>query len=172
MPYWHHLDQPECTVDLAVYNGIVCPNTVQVRRIAFYGYDSTVFDMQNFKVARWDDDIVADLEADPEALETFLLDEGWEHFSRIPFKDIKLPTNGWAVPFITNHKYRINWGDGLDFKKMKIWVSERWEPTDYPVNFVMNFTDVREALTFTSAYGGANGVVYENGTLLDTPLAN
>jgi len=81
-----------------------------------------------------------------------------------------LPTNGWAIPLITNHRYRINWGEGLDFTKMQIWMSERWEPTDYPVNFVMNFTDVREAVNFTTAYGA--GIQYENGTLLTTPSAD
>lgn len=37
-PYWPHNDQPECKVSTAEHDGIVCPRSVQVRRVAFWGY--------------------------------------------------------------------------------------------------------------------------------------
>jgi hypothetical protein len=36
---------------------------------------------------------------------------------------------GWAVPFVTGHKYRIQWGSNLtslDFTEMKFTLSEEW----------------------------------------------
>jgi hypothetical protein len=54
MSYWTHLDQPECTVDMDAYDGVICPNSVQVRRIAFYGYTEMHFNLANLKIARWD----------------------------------------------------------------------------------------------------------------------
>ena len=39
-----------------------------------------------------------------------------KNYSIVPFKDKSNPSNGWAVPFVTGHKYKINWGDtGLDW---------------------------------------------------------
>jgi hypothetical protein len=41
-----------------------------------------------------------------------------EHSSFL-FKDGVDPSNGWAVPFITNAKYKVHWGlTGLDFEEM------------------------------------------------------
>ena len=34
--------------------------------------------------------------------------------------------NGWALPYVTGHRYRVHWESGLDFASMKIEVSERW----------------------------------------------
>lgn len=93
------------------------------------------------------------MDADEALKNSTLLDEDHSVFSRVPWKDIKDPANGWAVPFITGHTYRINWGDGLDWTEMKMWMSDRWETTDDQINFVMNFTDVRQAINFTSDYG-------------------
>lgn len=42
-PYYKFNDQPECTRNDAVYDGLVCDNTIQVRRIAFDGYAPTTF---------------------------------------------------------------------------------------------------------------------------------
>lgn len=36
----------------------------------------------------------------------------------------------YAVPYITNHRYRLHWEAGLDFDNMRVEVSERWQPTD------------------------------------------
>ena len=36
--------------------------------------------------------------------------------SSIFYKTKKAPMKGWAVPFVTGHKYKIHWGlTGLDF---------------------------------------------------------
>lgn len=57
---------------------------------------------------------------------------------------------GWALPFVTGHKYKIHWGfTGLDFEEMKVTLSERWRSTDKSIYLVHNFTDVREAINVT-----------------------
>lgn len=42
-PYWKHNDQPECTVDREVYDGIICDSRIQIRRIVFHNYQPYIF---------------------------------------------------------------------------------------------------------------------------------
>ena len=72
---------------------------------------------------------------------------------------------GWAMPFVTGYKYRVHWGEGLDWERMKIEVSERWQDTDRDIFINMNFTETREAINFTSNYGSGEQIM--NKTLWD-----
>jgi len=99
------------------------------------------------KIAKYDDNIVKAM--DDKTMKEFLEDKKKKHFSSIPFKLNRLPANGWAVPFVTGHKYRIHWGDtALDFERMMFEQSEQWEEGDRTIEFVSNFTDKREEVTF------------------------
>jgi hypothetical protein len=40
------------------------------------------------------------------------------NYANVPFKPKRDPSDGWAIPFVTNHKYKIHWGYGLDFTSM------------------------------------------------------
>ena len=71
------------------------------------------------------------------------------------------------MPYVTGHRYRIHWAEGLDFETMKIEVSDQWETDDSNVYINMNFTETREAVNFTTNYGGSNSVQIMNGTLYD-----
>ena len=71
--------------------------------------------------------------------------------------------HAWAMPYVTGHRYRVHWAAGLDMDKMKIEVSERWQPTDQNVNLVFNFTNSLEAVNITTGYG--SGDLIENNTL-------
>jgi hypothetical protein len=53
------------------------------------------------------------------------LDEN-DNYSQVYFKEKLKPKNGWAIPFVTNHRYRVHWRQGLDFEQMKFEVSENW----------------------------------------------
>ena len=53
-PGWKHNQQSDCTLDEDVYNGIVCPDTVEVRRVAFFGYTPSHFDGMEMKIAQYD----------------------------------------------------------------------------------------------------------------------
>ena len=64
----------------------------------------------------------------------------------VNFRPRRDPTNHWAVPIVTGHKYRLSWGDtGLDWEQIQLTMSERWEETDKPIYFVANYTDRRDA---------------------------
>lgn len=73
--------------------------------------------------------------------------------------------NGWALPYVTGHRYRLHWEAGLDFESLKIEVSERWETTDKDIRMVFNFTEKTEAVNITTNYGGAGSIQIENNTL-------
>ena len=90
------------------------------------------------------------MEADG-SLQDYLDDEA--NYAVVPFKDKLKPGSSWAMPYVTNHQYRVHWAEGMDFTSMKLELSENWETTDYTVLFNMNFTDVREAVNFTMDYG-------------------
>jgi len=48
---------------------------------------------------------------------------------------------------VTGKKYKIHWGQtGIDFEKMTIYMSERWEEWDHPIYLVHNWTDIRAAI--------------------------
>jgi len=56
-------------------------------------------------------------------------DEG-SNYARLFWKDKLNPSAGWAAPFITGHRYRLTWKNDLDFTKMKVMISERWQEED------------------------------------------
>ena len=145
-PGWKHNEQPECTVDDPVYNGIVCPNTVQVRRIAFWGGSPSHFDGMEMKIAQYERSDTSEMT--PDELQAYVDDES--NYSVVIYKSKLKPSNGWAMPFVTGHRYRVHWAEGLDFERMNIEVSERWQETDSNVMFNMNFTETREAINFTA----------------------
>ena len=91
-----------------------------------------------FKVLRYDDDIVAEY-----SNITDYLDNKTE-YSTLVFKKKLDPSAGWAVPFVTGHKYKIHFGmTGLDYEELTIDASERWEDEDKSIYLVHNWTDVR-----------------------------
>ena len=162
---WKHNYQPDCEVDDAVYNGITCTNNVQVRRIAFHSGSPDHFNGMEMKIAKYD---TAMIEAfTEEERQAYVDDEA--NYSVVIYKSKLKPANGWAMPFVTGGKYRVHWAEGLDFERMKIEVSERWEETDRDVFFNMNFTETREAINFTSSYGSGeqmhNMTLWEHTTL-------
>ena len=122
VPYWPHLMQPECAED-ALVGGIICDNSVQVRRIAFFGGSPSHFFGMPLKIAPYDNALVASLRASNE-LEAYL--DSNDNYSQVPFKQKLNPSQGWAMPYVTGHKYRLHWQRGLDFELMRMEVSERW----------------------------------------------
>lgn len=59
-------------------------------------------------------DVSATAEVKAKELEAYKLDG--KNYSTVPFKLKQNPSNGWATPFITGHKYKIHFGKtGLDF---------------------------------------------------------
>ena len=84
-----------------------------------------------------------------------------DNYSQLFFKSKLKPKDGWAAPFVTGHWYRVHWRRGLDFERMQFEVSERWEENDLNTFFSLNFTDVREAVNFTTQYGAGYQIMNE-----------
>jgi len=84
------------------------------------------------------------------------------NYANIPFKPKLDPTNAWAIPFVTGHKYKAHWQSGLDFDRMQMTLSPRWNSSDKGIYFVFNFTDVREKVEVISG-----GEVIENMTMIN-----
>jgi hypothetical protein len=125
-PYWAHnhwdglCEEDSTQLQSNSYSdsiGLKCYPSVQVRRIEFASYSPSTLYMQGLYIAKWDDDLVAELEADSILDET--IDVGSYYESLIPYK-----SDSWAVPFVTGHKYRIYWGSyAVDHESMGINVS-------------------------------------------------
>lgn len=119
---------------------------------------SNMFNLMELKVIKIDESIVGSMsETD---LATYY--EDTDEYSVIPFKPKLDPINGWAVPFVTNHRYKLHWRYGIDFTQMRFDLSSRWTTTDKNLYLVHNFTDIRAQVEFKTA-----GLTIENGTLLD-----
>ena len=103
-----------------------------------WNYAPSTFLIAEMKVTRWDDSLVG---SDKAAYIQGLNND--TDISTIVFKVSLDPKNGWAVPYVTGHKYKIHWRNGIDFTQMQVDQSNRWKSTDKPVYLVYNFTDVR-----------------------------
>ena len=71
-------------------------------------------------------------------------------YSIVPFKSKQKPSNGWAMPYVTGHRYRLHWEAGLDFEHMAVEMSEKWTENDKNIQLVFNFTEAREAVNITN----------------------
>ena len=92
-------------------------------------------------ILRYDDDLTSSFGAN---LTNYT--GNWSEWAVLEFKKFLDPT-GWAVPFVTGHKYKIGWtGSGLDFTSMSMTLSTRWQTTDKSLYFLHNFIDRREAI--------------------------
>lgn len=70
------------------------------------------------------------------------------------------------MPYVTGHKYKIHWKNGLDFEQMQMDLSERWSTSDKDVYFIFNHTDVRSKVEFRNV---ADNLVIDNYTLVTVP---
>lgn len=109
------------------------------------------------KVLKLDQSLLSSM--DPITYVNYLNDSA--SYSVLPFKTRQDPNNGWAVPFVTNHRYKVHWRFGIDFTQMQFDLSSRWTSTDKPIHFVHNFTDVRESIDFITG-----GEIVANGTFV------
>lgn len=95
------------------------------------------------KVLKFDDSLFTSMDAP--TYQAHLDDK--TQYSTIIFKEKLDPSNGWATPFVTGHKYKIHFGmTGLNFENLEITMSERWKNTDKPIYLSHNFSDVRAAI--------------------------
>ena len=150
-----------------MHDGVICDNTVQIRRISFNQYSPWSLHGQKIKVAKWDHDIedlllAANVTNNETDLWDFEQDVNHTHFSRLDWRKGPDPTQGWPVALVTGHRYRFHWGEGVDFERMRVYLDELiWQSTDKDVHFMTNFTDVRAAMNITTNNGGGELVANE-----------
>jgi hypothetical protein len=84
--------------------------------------------------------------------EAFLSDTS--NRAKLFWKEKQKPSNGWAVPYVTGHRYRLTWANDLDFTVMNVEISERWNENDKDTRFVLPFVDAREAINVTRMDSG------------------
>jgi hypothetical protein len=132
---------------MAVYDGVICDNRVAIRRVAFYGFnDAKIFDGMPLHVLKYDDDKVNFMTTTQH--ESYI--NNVQNYGKVIYTQKLDPGSSWAMPVVTGHKYRIHWSETpLDFNRMKLELSERWEQNDKDVYFVQNFTDTRVAINVT-----------------------
>jgi co-chaperonin GroES (HSP10) len=163
-PFFEHNNQPECEKQLDVYDGLLCHSSVEVRRIAFFNYVPDIFSFMPLNLLKLDTpEYTALNKTNGTEVNQYLADSSKYGF--VPFKAKLDPSNAWAVPMVTGHKYRAHWGsssDALDFTQMQISLSNRWNTTDKGIYLVMNFTDVREKIEVITG-----GEIIENMTLVN-----
>lgn len=128
---------PECEHKQDEYDGVVCTNAVQVRRLAFHSAKkSGEFDGMALKAIIWDDSVIGGM--DNVTLEAYKAN--LSNYATFDFKKKQDPGMGWAIPMVTGHKYKIHWGIGIAMEEMKINIAENWELTDKPIELVFNHT--------------------------------
>lgn len=163
--FYPHHNVSECRTDnatLEMYNGVVCDNTAQIRRIAFHeGKPSAELSGMSMYILRYDESETSS--AAPYGYAGGLTEytaARAEH-SEMKFRTDLDPVRSWAVPFVTGHRYKIHWvRTGVDVTQMQLSLSERWQEQDKSIYLVHNFTDKRAEIKVT-----VGGVQVDNDTL-------
>jgi len=91
-----------------------------------------------------------------------------DNYQVIRHKSTVAPTDAWSIPFVTGHRYKLHWRNGLDFTKLRIDLSEpwKWNRDDKSIVLAFNFTDVRARVDVT-----ADEDLIDNGTLVTRPAS-
>lgn len=119
----------------------------------FDNYSPSSLVLLYMKIARWEDDIEANITSNDTYLTEFTQDVNHEYFSRYQWRKGPKPNDAWTWPVITGHRYRIHWGEANDIENMDIELGTLWQETDNNVQFMMNFTDVRASINMTTDDG-------------------
>jgi hypothetical protein len=104
----------------------------------------------------WDDHIINNMTADE--LEAYVDD-------RSNYGSIEWHIPGWGVPFVTNHKYKFNFGLlGTNFEFLEMRIPQHYQDDSHSIYLVHNFTNNREEFNVTK-----DGVLKINDTIPDVP---
>ena len=85
--------------------------------MAFTGYDPGHFRGMDINIYPFDKSDV-DSMTTADTLTAFLGDTS--NRSEIIWKAKLKPDNGWAIPYVTGHRYRVTWANDLDYTKMHV----------------------------------------------------
>ncbi len=139
-PFFNHNHVKECIMDNKFDNGLVCDDTVQVRRIAFSKARPLSLLQKNITIWRYNNND----KIDSMLINTNINNENKNNYTSIEFKTLRDPDDGWAVPFVTNYDYAISFDQGINFDNLLISRSVFWNSKDSPINLIFNFTERRD----------------------------
>jgi len=102
--YYKHNDWEGCDHVPDLYDGHVCDNRSQIRKLCWSSMKkANRFKNMGLKLLRYDDAFMA-LQNREEYLEDV------DNYQTIKFQMIGSPTNGWCAPMNTGHKYKVHFG--------------------------------------------------------------
>ena len=127
--------------------GMYCKTPI--RRVVAYNYAPGSMAWKPLYILRNDDSIFAD------DGETYGTEAYFDHknnkalMSRFAMRSYQDPRNHWAMPVVSGHKYRLQWGDGaiLDWDRMRFEINQvLWDPDEGDIELELPFRDYREGL--------------------------
>ena len=69
------------------------------------------------------------------------------------------PQFHYTFPFVTGHKYKLSWGNNLDWDQFSINIQNLRAGTDLPVYFVIPFNEVRVKIIVSAGGTKANNTL-------------
>ena len=110
--YYKHNDWTGCN-NSELHGGLVCDSRNAIRKLSFSGMNpKSRFKNMGLKLLKYDDSFMATQNRD-----RYLEDN--DSYESISYQADGDPAEGWAVPFVTGHKYKIHFGvwdfPGLDW---------------------------------------------------------
>lgn len=153
--FYNHLNVPGCTRNEAVFNGLVCDQSVIIRRTVIYAavpYDN--LGMQAINISRIDNGVA-------------------QNASSISFRAKERPNNNWAIPFVTGQTYSLYWANRADFDKITIDPSSVYRYDDAPITLIFNHSEYREKYQILAASKTTDNTInITNSTALWTNSVN
>ena len=147
--YWKHNDWPACTVDMDLYDGIICPSPLAIERIVFTGASGDAA-KDTIYLWQYDEEDIEDYDEDE--LANFLVSDNASELAHL--KKAR-PANHWTAPYVTQHRYYVRWLWGLDFESITLQIEYYiWADDDVGVEMVLPHYEVREAIEFVPANSG------------------
>jgi len=151
--YFPHNDVPECTRDETNFNGLICTDQVQVRRIVFYGYSPNLFDgvsMYIFNCNNKTQGAILSNDQCNTTHNTSSYDFGTQA-STVFWRPKQNPAKAWAVAFVTGYTYNPYWGpSGIDWDAMNFQNTPVYNTSDKVITLALNHSEYRETFDFTS----------------------
>lgn len=150
VPYFKHLEVPGCTTiitDTTICSNkcLICDKTVTLRRVNLR-IPSSLFDGLDLKILNYD---ITDTMSTP------------ENFQVIKFRSVtNINWKGWAVPFVSSHKYNLHWSTGLDFAELRVENSRLFEASD--AGFFLRVNNTLQREVYDGLFSGLDQGTYKS----------
>lgn len=143
--YWPHNTWDHCTVDMAVYDGIICAHPYSIMRIVFYDVTGNA-DRDTLYIWKWDDDFIRGMTLEDRA--NFLVPANGSEIVHIKYRD---PFHHNTAIYVTQHRYYTRWLWGLDFETQKVQIiGHLWNKPEDNVQLHQPYYETRQVIDMTA----------------------